>query len=81
MAIVLAQTSGNHHLIMKNAPHITTKVPRIMMTNKAPHIMENLLHIMTKPSHTTTKAPHIKTKALHMITKVPRIMTKAPHIT
>ena len=29
------QTPGNLHLIMKNAPHITTKEPRIMMTNKA----------------------------------------------
>ena len=37
----LTQTPGNHHLmlIMKNAPHITTKAPRIMMTNKAPRIM------------------------------------------
>ena len=33
------QTPGNHHLIMKNAPHTTTKAPHIMMTNKAPHIM------------------------------------------
>ena len=79
----LTQTPGNRHLmlIMKNAPHITTKAPRIMMTNKAPSIMKKLLHIMTKPPHTTTKAPQIKTKALHMITKAPRVMTKAPHIT
>ena len=51
------QTPGNHHLIMKNAPHITTNAPRIMMANKAPHIILKLLYIMTKPPHTTTKAP------------------------
>ena len=35
----LTQTPGNLHLIMKKAPHIMTKAPRIMMTNKGPHIM------------------------------------------
>jgi len=33
------QTTGDLHLIMKNTPHITTKAPPLMMTNKARHIM------------------------------------------
>ena len=74
------QTPGNHHLIMKNAPHITTNAPRIMMANKALHIMTKAPHIMTKAPHIMTKAPHIMTKALHIMTKAPHIMTKAPHI-
>ena len=35
----LTQTPGNLHLIRKNAPHTTIKAPRIMMKNKALHMM------------------------------------------
>ena len=35
---VPTQSPGNH-LIMKNAPHKTTKALHIMLKNKAPHLM------------------------------------------